>query len=332
MQIENHAQPNNLKYDDLAAMHKLATNEEALINRLDINHKGFVTPDQLKAAEGDKSLTNSERHTAKMMLDTQQDLRYQRIGYLPSLDIADSRAELRDINGRPYPKEQAKDKSDKIYLSDVKSFDSSLTRERDAREAMSENKDIMVTHMMKKYATGEHGTKLTPSDVWSGVDTLSHKTNLSTSEKEELTILKFTQQQMREMYPKGPEPSDHSSAAHKAYINQLAKISLDVNDLSDNISYCAPENNGNDAIANTYGVMRGEAPLSGKPPAPRTGDAVGAPVANAGPDQPVEPLPPASTGPGAMKVGSGAAPDNGVVAPHKPKADNKPVDPRDMGQ
>jgi hypothetical protein len=76
--------------NDVQQMHTLAKAEDALINRLDTKHLGYVTPDQLTRASHDKSLTKDEQHTAQIMLRTQDELRYNRLGYLPSMQMGDS--------------------------------------------------------------------------------------------------------------------------------------------------------------------------------------------------------------------------------------------------
>ena len=75
--------------------------------------------------------------------------------------------------------------------------------------------------IMRKYAKPEKGQRLLPSEVWAAVDELSRKKHLTFTEKEELSVLQYTQQQMRMMYSKGPEPKDINSIEHQGYINQL---------------------------------------------------------------------------------------------------------------
>ena len=77
---------------------------------------------------------------------------------------------------------------------------------------------------------------------------LSKKADLSPVEREELSILKYTQAQMREMYPHEKEPADHNSQAHKDYMKALQAIPISKSDLGMNASYVETTDLYNPAI------------------------------------------------------------------------------------
>lgn len=234
-----------------AEMHATAKAEESLINRLDIHHHGFVTPEELKLAEGNKGLSAADRHLAAVMLQTQEELRYERLGVLPSLHLGEPAFSM-SVTDRPPPKAevQAKDKdqSNHISVDDVKRFDAAVSREQSLLNGMDQLKTGLGNDIMAKYAKAEPGKRLLPSEVWSAVADLSKKADLSPVEREELSILKYTQAQMREMYPHEKEPADHNSQAHKDYMKALQAIPISKSDLGMNASYVETTDLYNPAI------------------------------------------------------------------------------------
>jgi|GEM_PF-5032400 len=250
MSIEQHGDPS--PKPDVVKLHKIAQDEEHLIDRLDTRHLGFVTIHQLLDATRDKALTPAERKTAETMLRMQDDLRYQRLGYLPSVglsggDTAGPASALPDgassggspISGRseiarPYPRINepggpTDDHSDHISMNDVKNFDAGVSRLNLARDMRELGSEYMAVDIMKKYAKHEPGKRLWPDEVWGAIDGLSKKKNLSMVEQEELEVLKATQIQMRQMWPQ--EPADHKSSEYKRYLAQTNDLPISSSEL-----------------------------------------------------------------------------------------------------
>ncbi len=253
MNVEQHT--TNVEHaTPISEMHNLCKSEESLINKLDMKeHRGYVTDDQLKAASTDKLLSAAERHTAEVMLQTQDDLRYQRLGYLPRSPFDGPAAYDPGQRPRPDLHTSAGTDREKITLADVKTFDKTLTTEN----ARLHDK-IFVDYsqdIMNKYAKAEPGKRLLPSEVWSAVDSLSKKPNLSKDEKEELDILKYSQEQMRAMYPKGPAPTDHHSPAYREYMDRLDRIPMHFSDLMGNADKVMTAQFDDKAIWDTYGKL-----------------------------------------------------------------------------
>jgi len=238
---------------DVVKLHKIAQDEEHLIDKLDSRHLGFVTIHQLEDATHNKSLTPAERKTADLMLQMQNDLRYQRLGYLPQVQLSggDSASPPPTASGadggstaspsgepmRPYPAINepggpTDDHSDHITKNDVKAFDAAVTRLNLARDMRELTPEYLATDIMKKYALKEPGKRLCPDEVWGAVETLSKKKDLSMVEQEELEILKATQIQMRKMWPK--EPADHNSPEYKQYVAATNHIAIPRDELIGN--------------------------------------------------------------------------------------------------
>gem|GEM_PF-5722592 len=72
---------------ELSHLNKIAAEGEKLVAKMDSNHRGFVTPDELFKASKDTHLTAAERKTAGELYKLQEEIRYNRLGVLPSLEV-----------------------------------------------------------------------------------------------------------------------------------------------------------------------------------------------------------------------------------------------------
>ncbi len=270
----------------LKEMHQMCLVEESLINKLDMkDHRGYVTDDQLKAASLDKNLSASERHTAELMLKTEDDLRYQRLGYLPHSPF-DGPVEYSPWD-RPKPElhSTAGEEGRRITLDDVKSFDKSLTVA--ASKVHDKNYVYYSDDIMDKYARVLPDKLLLPSEVSHAVDTLSKKPNLTKDEKQELEILKYSQEQMNEMHPKGPEPTNHQSVAYHQYKDNIGKIPMTSLDLLRNSNAVMTAKFDPTPIWDTYSKLH---PMGALSPNPNPNEGTGGDrEANDGPPAPAAP-------------------------------------------
>jgi hypothetical protein len=141
-------------------------------------------------------------------------------------------------------------------MTDVKAFDRAVDRLSMARDMQSRGPHQLSKDIMTKYAKEDQGKRLTPSDVWSAVGSLSEKPHLTRVEKEELDILKATQNQMRAMWPSGGEPANHHSRAHQNYVEQINRLPLAEADLTRNVNDVIDQYQGNRAVYDTLAVVR----------------------------------------------------------------------------
>jgi len=90
---------------ELSQLNKIAADGEKLVAKMDSTHRGFVTPDELFKATKDTHLSAAERKTAGELYKLQEELRYERLGILPSLEMpppGGPGAGPGDLPGRPH--------------------------------------------------------------------------------------------------------------------------------------------------------------------------------------------------------------------------------------
>jgi len=263
-------------------MRNLVKFEEALINRLDVDHKGFVTPEQLQAATKDSHLSKNEQTVAEIMLRTQDDLRYQRTGILPGITIEQPVMAFgrREHQARPDAvldqPIQGADKSKNISHNDLKEFENALNRFDKGVEMAKTFPFTVADDILAKYGVGKgDDRKLMPSGVWQGVQELSSKQenfnkglskiDLTPLEKEELDLLKATQVQVRTQLQAIEAARSSASPRHAEVMELIADVPLDQLDLVNNASTVMHGWLGNPAINETFKVLHPEVKTDFRP-------------------------------------------------------------------